>query len=86
MDEHYEIRVQGLFGPVLRTAFADLRCQAVARQTTIRGRLSAEQLGRLLTRLDRCGVELIQVCSQDSRPRSGHRGTPMEARSVIHPG
>jgi hypothetical protein len=86
MDEHYEIRVQGLFGPVLRTAFADLRCQAVARQTTIRGRLSAEQLGRLLTRLDRCGVELIQVCSQDSRSRSGHRGTPMEARSVIHPG
>ncbi|PRY30857.1 hypothetical protein CLV70_104409 [Pseudosporangium ferrugineum] len=64
MDVRYEIHVQGLLGPALRAAFADLRCVTATRRTTIRGRLSDEELRALLDRLDRCGVELELLCCQ----------------------
>jgi hypothetical protein len=65
MDVHYEIHVQGLLGPALRTAFADVHCVAVAKRTTIRGSLSADELRRLLIRLNACGIEVEGVSRFD---------------------
>jgi hypothetical protein len=70
MNIRYEIHVQGLLGPVLRTAFADLQCVAVSRFTTIRARMSAEELCSLLDRLDQRGVRFERVYSQ---PGGGDR-------------
>jgi hypothetical protein len=68
MDVSYEIRVQGLLGPMLRSAFADLHPQTVTRQWTIRGQLSSEQMHYLLTRLDHCGIKLLRLHCQDNEP------------------
>ena len=65
MDEKYEIRVLGFLGPLLRTAFDGMRCEVVARHTTIRGQLSADELRVLLRRMDQLGIELIHLdCPQ----------------------
>jgi hypothetical protein len=76
MNVRYEIHVQGLLGPVLRTAFADLHCVAVSRFTTIRAHMSAEELQYLLFQLDQRGVRLERVRSQ---PGGGDR-TPAPSR------
>jgi hypothetical protein len=61
MNEHYEIRVGGLFGPVLRVVLADLPSRTRGPQSVIHGRLTDDDLERLLTRLDRCGLEVLRL-------------------------
>lgn len=63
MMERYEIRIRGLFGPLLRMTFRNLACETLPRQMTLRGRLSDEELEQLLTRLDESGVELVYLDS-----------------------
>jgi hypothetical protein len=77
MDISYEVRVQGLLGPMLRSAFGDLHPETVTRPWTIRGQLSSDELRRLLTRLDHYGIELIGLRCQDCEPdaRTADRAT-----------
>jgi hypothetical protein len=63
MKERYEIRIYGLLGPLLRSRFASMACQTLPCQSTIRGRLSEEELQRLLDKLQQSGVELVYLDS-----------------------
>jgi hypothetical protein len=61
MTERYEIRVHGVFGPLLHVVFADLPGRVLGRESVIRGRLTDTELERLLTRLDRCGLKVVRL-------------------------
>ena len=61
MNDRYEIRVRGLLGPLLRVIFADLSSRTLGPQSVIRGRLTETELERLLTRLDRCGLQVVRL-------------------------
>lgn len=61
MEEEYLIKVSGVLGPDLQGAFDGMRCDVAPRQTTIRGRLSPDELRRLLQCLDDVGVELVSM-------------------------
>jgi hypothetical protein len=61
MDESYEIRVLGRLGPALRAAFPAMRCKVVSQQTVIRGRLTGQELHRLLDRMDRSGLMIVDL-------------------------
>ena len=65
MNERYEIRVLGRLGPALLAAFPAMQCRVVAPQTVIRGRLSAYELRRLLERMDKSGLMIVDLyCMQ----------------------
>jgi hypothetical protein len=61
MRERYEIRIHGLFGPLLRSRFASLACETLQCQSTIRGRFSEQELEHFLDRLEESGVELVYL-------------------------
>ncbi|WP_433291818.1 hypothetical protein ACQP2F_26390 [Actinoplanes sp. CA-030573] len=63
MKERYEIRIHGLLGPLLRNRFKQLACEVLPRQSTIRAKLSTEELEQLLERLDKSGVEVVYLDS-----------------------
>jgi hypothetical protein len=86
MEISYEVRVQGLLGPMLRSAFADLHSETVTRQWIIRGQLSSEELRRLLTRLDHCGIKLLRLRCQDSEPDEAMPDRATWGPPVIPPG
>jgi hypothetical protein len=86
MDVTYEIRVQGVLGPLLRSAFADVQCETVVRQSTIHGRLTSEELRRLLTRLDRYGVKLLRLRCHDVEPQKAQPDGAMAGSSVTPAG
>ena len=93
MDVSYEIRVQGVFGPTLRSAFADVQREVVHRQSTIRGRLSNQELRRLLIRLDRSGIKLVALRCHDGelretvtdRTTSAHRSLSQDEATAAVP-
>jgi hypothetical protein len=59
MAEHYEIRVRGFLGPLMRMALRGLRFRTLPAQSTIHGRLSDHDLERLLISLDDSGFEVV---------------------------
>jgi hypothetical protein len=61
MTERYEIRVHGVFGPVLRIVFADLPGRVLGRESVIRGRMTEAELELLLSRLARSGLEVVRL-------------------------
>lgn len=61
MDDRYEIRVLGRLGPALRAAFPAMHCDVVTQQTVIRGRLTGPELRRLLDRMDRSGLMILDL-------------------------
>ncbi|MEV4701770.1 hypothetical protein [Actinoplanes sp. NPDC049316] len=66
MAEHYEIRINGFLGPLLRTTFSEMQCRTVRSHSVIQGRLGEEDLLRLLQRLDQSGVRLL--CVRTAQP------------------
>ena len=63
MEERYRIRIMGRLGPALAASFFGMRCELTPGRTVIRGRMSREELQRLLERMDRYGVTVTELNS-----------------------
>ena len=63
MEVRYRIRIMGRLGPALAASFLGMRCEQTPGRTVIRGRMSREELLRLLERMDRYGVKVTELQS-----------------------
>lgn len=64
---HYQIRVRGLLGETLLTAFPDLRAEARAGETVLSGPLPDQAaLHGVLAQIDALGLELLGVARDDA--------------------
>jgi hypothetical protein len=61
VTERYEIRISGRLGPALCAAFEAMHCEVAPTQTTIRARLSAAELRELFGRMDKLGIQLVDL-------------------------
>jgi hypothetical protein len=70
----YEIRVRGLLGETLLSAFPGLHAELRAGETVLAGELPDQAaLYGVLTRIEALGLELLEVRRECSRPRPGDR-------------
>ncbi len=78
MYDRYLVRIAGRLGPALRAAFSGSRFEVRPPRTLIRGRLSRDELERLLERMDRSGVTLVHLerCSPSGTAGTAGGGDP----------
>jgi hypothetical protein len=61
VTERYEIRISGHLGPALRAVFEAMQYEVATTQMTIRARLSRNELRELFGRMDKLGIELVDL-------------------------
>jgi hypothetical protein len=70
----YEIRVRGLLGETLLSAFPGLHGESRAGETVLAGELPDQAaLHGVLARIEALGLELLEVRRDRSRPRQDDR-------------
>ena len=83
MYDRYLVRIAGRLGPALRAAFSGSRFEVRPPRTLIRGRLSRDELERLLERMDRSGVTLVHLerCSPSGTAGGGEQDAEDDVRA-----
>nr|WP_296071308.1 hypothetical protein [uncultured Actinoplanes sp.] len=68
MADRYEIRVVGVLGRAVSTAFADLAVDVEPASTVLSGELTQEGLHEVLDRIRGLGLELLDIRTSPSMP------------------